>query len=381
MAMNKTSQVAFARKLIRNKGVADDLIDVEAEIDEKLSFEENWSALRPKVEALVPQEKKLEKQVKEAKVRELEATTIANREYLAFVDRERETAIKHILESSDGEVIQEAFKPVRQLVRVVASGYSPAMIVEGPGAVGKTHNVQAELSEMGLKEKEDYALLNTYSTPLEFYRMLWEYKDSKAIILDDVAGIFNNDKTIALLKSALWGCPLRIVQYNSSTEKLGAIPNEFIMNAGIIILTNQLPKKNHPHIDAVISRCHYLELKFTREQIIRILYDFAKNRDYHPDLTQEDRLKVIDWLVKNTNDAYDVNFRTLIKLYDLYRFDKEKWTELAIHLLQPDETKLAYLEAIEKNNTTKDAVEQFVAMTGHSRSKFFRVQREIRGKK
>jgi len=377
--MNKASQVAFARKLIRNKGVADDLIDVEAEIDEKLSFEENWSALRSKVEALVPQEKKVKEQVKEAKIKELEATAVANREYLAFVDKERETAIKHILESSDSEVIKEAFKPVRQLTRAVASGYSPAMIVKGAGAVGKTHNVQAELSEMGLKEKEDYVLLNTYSTPLEFYRMLWEYKDRKAVVLDDVAGLFNNDKTIALLKSALWGCPLRIVQYNSSTERLGAVPSEFIMNAGIIILTNQLPR-NHPHIDAIISRCHYLELKFTREQIIRILYDFAKNRDYL-DLTQEDRLKVIDWLVKNTNDAYDVNFRTLIKLYDLYRFDKEKWMELAVHLLQPDETKLAYLEAIEKSNTTKDAVEQFVAMTGHSRSKFFRVQREIRGKR
>jgi len=374
--MNRASQVAFARKLIRNKGVADDLVDVEAEIDEKLSFEENWSALKTIIEPLIPQEKKVKEQVKETKIKELEAQTIISEEYSKHIAEERELAIRKILASDNSEVLNNAFRPLRQLTKMVFEGYSTGLIVEGPGAVGKTHNVLAQANENGYREEQDYAFLNTYSTPLEFYRAFYNNKDKKAIVLDDVAGLFDNPRTIALLKSALWGIgDRRIVQYNSSTDRLGSIPDQFIMNAGIIILTNRFPKG--PHIEAIISRCHYLKLSFSREQVLQLLYDFAKHIEYKG-LTADDRLKVVSWIKENTNEAYDVNFRTLLKMFDLYRFDKEGWIDLAKHLLTPDKTISEYITAVSSNSIVEEQAKAFCRATGMSRATFFRIKADLK---
>lgn len=376
MGMSKGSQIAFCRNLMKKKGVADDLIDIEAEIDETLSFEENYKILKPKIEALMPEDKKLEAQVTATICREGQAIAIAHEENAKHIAEERERGIQEILASDNSAILKKAFEPLRKLTKMVFEGYSSGLIVRGNGAVGKTHNVLAEATENGNREGVDYAFLNTYSTPLEFYKALYENKDRKAIILDDVAGLFNNERTIALLKSALWGIGgRRIVQYNSSTDRLGSIPDQFLITAGIIILTNRLP--TGAHIDAIVSRCHFLELSFSRDQVIQLLYDFAKHIEYKG-MNAEEKLKVVSWIKENTNEAYDVNFRTLLKMFDLYRFDKNGWSDLAKNLLKPDRVISEYISAVASCGIVDEQVNQFRQKTGMSRATFFRIKAQLK---
>jgi len=361
---------------MKKKGVADDLIDIEAEIDETLSFEENYKILKPKIEALMPEDKKLEAQVTATICREGQAIAIAHEENAKHIAEERERGIQEILASDNSAILKKAFEPLRKLTKMVFEGYSSGLIVRGNGAVGKTHNVLAEATENGNREGVDYAFLNTYSTPLEFYKALYENKDRKAIILDDVAGLFNNERTIALLKSALWGIGgRRIVQYNSSTDRLGSIPDQFLITAGIIILTNRLP--TGAHIDAIVSRCHFLELSFSRDQVIQLLYDFAKHIEYKG-MNAEEKLKVVSWIKENTNEAYDVNFRTLLKMFDLYRFDKNGWSDLAKNLLKPDRVISEYISAVASCGIVDEQVNQFRQKTGMSRATFFRIKAQLK---
>lgn len=374
-SMSKTSQVAFARELSRKYGVADDLIDWSAVIDGKLSYEENYKEFFPKLLALMPDGKRAEVQAQISKGQQIQAQIVANEGYTQYVSQEQTKTIERILNTNEGEVLRQMFSPLVEMTKLIGTGISPALVVEGPGALGKTHNVKKTLGEMEFKEDEEYIYLNTYTTPLELYKTLYNNKDKKVIVFDDVAGVFNNDKTIALMKSALWGIEgTRVVQYVSSTDKLGSIPEKFIINAGIIILSNLIPR--NVHTEAVLSRCHYLRLNFSHKQKIQMLFDFAKHKEYIG-LKEKERLEVMEWIDKNTNEAYDINFRTVMKCFDLYRHDKANWKNLAIALLCPDEIVQVYMEALEHSSIIKEQIAYFSERTGKSRATFFRLKYKI----
>jgi hypothetical protein len=50
MIMDKKEMVLIMRKLVNSYNIEWDLIDLESEIDSKLSFEENWNYIKEKFE-------------------------------------------------------------------------------------------------------------------------------------------------------------------------------------------------------------------------------------------------------------------------------------------------------------------------------------------
>lgn len=48
--MDKKEMILIMRKLVNSYNIEWDLIDLESEIDSKLSFEENWNYLKEKFE-------------------------------------------------------------------------------------------------------------------------------------------------------------------------------------------------------------------------------------------------------------------------------------------------------------------------------------------
>ena len=112
------------------------------------------------------------------------------------------------------------------------------------------------------KEKRDFVYLNTYTTPLALYKYLYDNKD-KLIVLDDVMGLFNNEKTLALLKSALWEVDgKRLITMNTTSRLLEGYPLIFEFKGQVIFLSNRI--KENEHITALLSRTEKYIIDFTR---------------------------------------------------------------------------------------------------------------------
>jgi hypothetical protein len=110
-----------------------------------------------------------------------------------------------------------------------------------------------------------------------------------------------------------------------------------------------------------------------------ILTDFCKLP--YKELEESDRQAVREFLIKKANiTVKELNFRTVIKIYELLRHSKThggEWQMLAHLLFQEDEELRIVQDCLSKADTVSDAITLFVHTTGKSRATFFRKKREL----
>lgn len=276
------------------------------------------------------------------------------------------------ISSSSGSVENRYLSTLDALVNLVASGQSPALIAVSEGGLGKTSRVLASLASHGYKEEVDYAFSSGYTTPLELYHFLYKHRDKKAIVMDDLIGAIDNPKGQTLLRAATWGQTTaggaRIIEYHTTSNKL-EVPSTFEIKAGIIILTNRVPAGEIAR--AFISRCLYLEMNFTDEEKLSAIAAIASQP--YKQTTAAERQGVLDWLAEEGRykTLKELNFRTLIKLFDLAHAYPGSWKNHAVQIAQEDEPKRVMREIILSKLQTKEALQQWEEKTGMSRRSYF----------
>jgi len=248
------------------------------------------------------------------------------------------------------------------------------LILIGEGGIGKSVLTLSSIKEV--LKPEDWEYANGYSTPLSLYNFLYENRNKRVIILDDVEGIFNNKIALSILKSALWeNEEKRICHYASTSDKL-VIPKRFIMNSKIILLCNEVPRENHLSTRAMISRTMLYKVNFSFGQKIKICEAFI-DEDKKLTLEQKDRIKFI--LLTNITEATkDFNFRTLRKLIAFVQYNQLKAEKLFVETTEIDEDKSAYLQVIKLTTEVKTQIVLFSELTGKSRATFFRIKRSFK---
>ena len=261
---------------------------------------------------------------------------------------------------------------LKDYVGMVAGGQSKALFVIGEGGLGKTEVTLETLEENGVRHK----YFNTFSTPLELYSQLYNHRND-LVVLDDMEGILDNKKSVAILKSCLWGFrDERIVQYMSTTALL-TVPPRFEFNGSIIMLLNQYPKNEF--VRSLVTRSVYYELKFTYDQKIQLMREISI-KDYEG-LSLAQRTEIFNFIRVNTSEStQELNFRTLIKAYNIYLYSNERWRELVKLMLRPDED-IATFKTIEDAMGEMTVLQQarlFTIHTGKSRSTYFRLKRKLR---
>ena len=91
-------------------------------------------------------------------------------------------------------------------------------------------------------------------------------------------------------------------------------------------------QKTRDHLDAIQSRCHYLDLTLDtmHDKILRIK-QIARTgvlfEDYDFDQIQQD--EIIDFMVTNQNKLREVSLRMAIKIAQLRKSFPLKWSALA----------------------------------------------------
>lgn len=274
-----------------------------------------------------------------------------------------------------GSTLKEFSTPKHLINVLINTTEHFGLIMSGEGGLGKTILTLEQIKHK-LKPNE-WEYNNGYTTPLALYRFLYENRDKKVIILDDVEGVFGNGISLSILKGSLWDSDgQRIVQYNSTSNKTDDLPSQFVMNSKMIILTNSIPKKHDISTRAMMSRTITYELSFDYVQKLEICKKFIG--DYN-DLTKKQRDKVIRLVEEHTSQATkDFNFRTLKKAIAFIKYDEKKAENLFKATIETDEVKEVYLRAVKEYKTIKEQVSYFKEYSGRGRTTFFAIKKQFR---
>ena len=360
-------------KLCKDYKVPSDLIDFFALYDRKLTESENLEILTDIIKGLSNTENQAEVEgTKKAISNDKEIARVIEKEQLEkeeeFTNEELNKAVNNIKFTSTNE-LDKAFKIIKQLTTtLVKSKDINGLILQGGAGLGKSFNIIKCLKDKGLEKGKDYEMLGSYTTPLEFYKFLYDNRENKILILDDTIGFFNNKINIGLVLASLWGEGKRMVRYNSSTKILKDIPKGFLFNSKIIWCCNNLPNQ----IEAVMSRCYFYKLEFNYGERIKLLYEIAKINKIN--------LEVVDYIKENTDESFkNLDFRLLFKINDIHKTNKDEWRDVADKILglQRNEKLSLLKQFLKENSTIKEAQEKWCEETGNHRATFYRLKQEI----
>jgi hypothetical protein len=159
------------------------------------------------------------------------------------------------------------------------------------------------------------------------------------VVFDDCDSILLDDVALNLLKGALDSGKKRKISWLSESSSLRreGIPDSFEFKGSAIFITNlkfdkMKSQKLRDHLDALQSRCHYLDLTLDtmRDKILRIK-QIAKDGvlfadyDFEPCVQDE----IIDFMNVNQNRLREMSLRMAIKIADLRKSFPNNWKRMA----------------------------------------------------
>jgi len=265
---------------------------------------------------------------------ELDTDAIAAKE--ASIAKESDEAIL--------ERLNERFEILTEMTKAVKRGDVRAMIVSGPPGVGKSHNVEAVLQKDGLfdtlgERKPKFEVVKGAMSSIGLYSKLYEFSDSKhVLVFDDCDDILQEELSLNILKGALDSGNRRFISWNTDSRILRSegIPDRFEFKGAAIFITNikfehVRSKKLRSHLDALESRCHYMDLEMDtqREKMLWIKNIVEKGMldryEFEPVVVQE----VLDFINKNKDRLRELSLRMVLKIADLRKAFPKAWTAMA----------------------------------------------------
>jgi hypothetical protein len=241
--------------------------------------------------------------------------------------------------------IGERFEILDQMTKATIAGDVRAMIVVGPPGVGKSYGVEKQLEHSGLFDKLSgrkikYEVIKGAMTPIGLYCTLYKHSDrNNVLVFDDCDSVFQDDLSLNILKAALDSGKKRRIYWNSDSAMLRreGVPDMFDFKGACIFITNLQfsnlkSKKLQDHLEALQSRCHFLDLTLNtmRDRFLRIKQIYRKGElfaDY--DFTQEQGDMVIDFMEQNQTRLREMSLRMALKIADLTRVSDTNWRALA----------------------------------------------------
>ena len=275
----------------------------------------------------------------QAEVKSLEQDTSAVRR------KEKELALQ-----TDEQIIErlrDRFEILEDMTRACKKGDVRAMIVTGPPGVGKSFGVEKVLSKHDVfanvandSKLKKYEVVKGAMSAIGLYKKLYEFSDKKSILVfDDCDSVLLDDLSLNILKAALDSSKKRTIHWNTDSRLLRqeGVPNSFDFNGGCIFITNikfdhVKSKKLKDHLEAIESRCHYLDLTIdtNREKLLRIqqvVNECGMLDDY--ELSDADKQEVVDFITLHQDRMRELSLRMVLKVADIRASMPNKWRSVA----------------------------------------------------
>ena len=258
--------------------------------------------------------------------------------------------VEPIVESENQAMdrIATRFAVLDEMSKACINGDIRAMIVSGPPGVGKSFGVETQLEKASMFDKlagkrVRFEIVKGAMTALGLYAQLYKYSDRKnVLVFDDCDSVFVDDLALNILKAALDSGKKRKICWNSDSRLLRdeGIPQSFEFNGSAIFITNLKfanlkSKKLQDHLEALQSRCHFLDLTIDseRDKMLRIKQvnrdaDGGLFRDYNFENNEAET--IINYMWENHTKLREVSLRMCLKIADLVKISPNNWKNLAI---------------------------------------------------
>jgi predicted AAA+ superfamily ATPase len=262
----------------------------------------------------------------------------------AIKAREREVA-----QETDEQIIdrlRERFEILDHMTKAVKDGNVRAMIVSGPPGVGKSYGVETVLQKSDLfntlaEKKPKFEVVKGAMSAIGLYAKLFEFSaPGSVVVFDDCDSILMEDLSLNILKGALDSSARRFISWNTDSRILRSegIPDRFEFKGAAIFITNikfehVRSKKLRDHLNALESRCHYIDLQMdtTREKILRIkqiVTDGMLDR-YEFDNVDGVKDELVSFIETNKDKLRELSLRMVLKLADLRKSFPTNWQAMA----------------------------------------------------
>jgi len=272
------------------------------------------------------------------------AVKIAGFEIDTQAVRRREAEVSRETDAEILERLRERFQVLTDMTKAVKAGDVRAMIVSGPPGVGKSYGVENVLEKDGLfdtlgQRKPRFEIIKGAMSAIGLYAKLFEYSESKSVLVfDDCDSILLDDLSLNILKGALDSSKKRRISWNTDSRLLRSegIPASFEFKGAAIFITNIKfdhikSKKLKDHLDALESRCHYIDLQMDtdREKVLRIRQivsdGMLDDYDFEPVAKDE----ILDFINQNRAQLRELSLRMVLKIADLRKSFPLKWRAMA----------------------------------------------------
>ena len=261
----------------------------------------------------------------------------------AIKRREREVA-----KESDESILErlaERFEILDEMTKAVKEGNVRAMIVSGPPGVGKSFGVEKVLQKADLfntlaERKPKFEVVKGAMSSIGLYAKLYEFAaEGNVVVFDDCDSILMEDLSLNILKGALDSSERRFISWNTDSRLLRSegIPDRFEFKGAAIFITNikfehVKSKRLRDHLDALESRCHYIDLQMdtNREKILRIK-QVVRDNDMlgRFDFEQLQKDEIVEFVEANQDKLRELSLRMVLKLADLRKSFPKSWTAMA----------------------------------------------------
>ena len=250
-------------------------------------------------------------------------------------------------EETDEETIErlrERFDMLEDMTRATKKGDVKAMIVSGPPGVGKSFGVEKVLgkhdliSQLGDRPAK-YEVVKGAMSAIGLYCKLYKHADKdNVLVFDDCDSIFADELSLNILKAALDSKKTRRIHWNTDSFKLRneGVPDSFEFKGSAIFITNikfdnVKSKKMRDHLEALESRCHYIDLTIDtdREKMLRIKQITKDGMLDEYALGAEVVQDIVDFVDVNKKKLRELSLRTVLKVADLAKAFPDKWEAMA----------------------------------------------------
>jgi len=270
-------------------------------------------------------------------------------EQIEFIDGAPEltTNIKTVTETDVEAMdrIASRFSVLDEMSSACIAGNIRAMIVTGPPGVGKSHGVTLQMEKASMFDKISgkrprFQIVKGAMSGIGLFATLYKYSDAKNVLVFDDCDVWEDQDALNVLKGALDSGKTRRISWNKDSRLLReeGVPNTFNFNGSIIFITNlnfndRRSKKIQAHLDALQSRCHYLDLTINteRDKILRIKQvhrdaDGGLFASYDFDNNEGDM--IVEFMEQNKNKLREVSMRMGLKIADLVKISPHNWKVL-----------------------------------------------------
>ena len=219
------------------------------------------------------------------------------------------------------------------------------LVVSGPPGVGKSFGVEKQLDVANMfrtinGKDPKYEFVTGGVSSIGLYQKLYFNKNPEnVLVFDDCDGILFEEESLSLLKGALNSGDKRRICWNKQSRVLdtGDIPDSFDFEASIIFISNvdferTIAKGSRiaAHLEAIMSRCHYLDLEISseRDKVLRIKQIVRQGMLKAYNFTTDQENRIVEYVFKNAEYMREISLRAVKKIADFVKTDPADWEAL-----------------------------------------------------